>query len=391
MPKYYCSRCKKKGDLFWLDQEPYGVKCPKCGQSLLSRVICEGCDANGKVYYYTDERHEVGDCFKCPVCGNAVKLVSKETSKILVGREATQPSSASSGKNSDPPIIRFLVNTIALIAIIVIIIQSVIPPILASISETLSAIGAAIAAFFSNLFTAIGLFLKLTGYGIAGVAALSAPVVVIRWVLLSPLHDYKAYDETQIQDPSLKDESQTQDQALKKIQTQVQELKDAFIKSRETVLKQQMLASSLVIAIALVMLFCFLGVKSFEKARQTFGRMLELGTIPMLITALIFFTREKFRKRTEKFQSLSQRFGSLSYSFIFAIASVLFMIIVPQLSDTVFTGSDAAIELFNNVVVSACTNFYENYIEIGLKKRVSDIISTAWKRFWRKPPSRSYP
>jgi hypothetical protein len=334
---YHESWCHEK---FHLDQPlEAGENCPKCGHPFLlqAEMNCHGCDT----VYYTDVDHEVGDKFLCPIHGESVEVIdSKSTGPTR--------TSENNGEKANGFPVKVILLAIAATAIICGV------PIFGNwvtslVAATVAGITSAISAFIGWIISIFTLALFFLAQGAIGIAILITIYLILYLLAARPTHSFAAIYQDAQKNRNLDTLGKTAD------------------KGRDTILRQQAIIGLLIIALAMVVLNCYLSIKTTQRAVEVFQSAVLLGTANLIGFAIIFYA-SKFLFRLDNLWASKRFLRGVMLSLMFGAATVSTLVILPTvLGEYLLPGSEIAIELTLNVIADVLISFYETIANLFWK------------------------
>jgi len=315
--------------------------CRTCFRPLRVYVACEACNRK----YVSDVRHPVGTETICPLCGSRVVV------KQLMVQDIREPG----GDGHVPPSIGRVIIAVALVIMgsccaIYAIVQGV---------DWFASAIATVVAFLGSIAMTV---LLVLGLGLVGLLVLGILYLPIAIFAIRPIDEFdeirRKVNDSKFSIGELGKDIVRQPQPQSLVDSRV--VDEALDRSRSTILRQQLITGILVVVSAVGALFCYLSVKTLEQARQVVQETVQLGSVNIILFAIIFYSSKFFLKLDRVLASKGRFIKGLVLSLMFGVASVLTIIILPPLlGESTLSGSVIAITLTINVIVDVFLTSYE--------------------------------
>jgi hypothetical protein len=359
-----------------------GERCPVCFFRFFSKRIfqmkCEGCDRmkdeRCNATYYTDVEHKLGDKFSCPISGKSVVVKDVLTDSPPPSEALTQGDVSrwrEVMRKAAPPVV---VTALTIPAIL-----TLMNWMISFLSTAATTSASALAALVASVLVALVAALPGIEWGLAWVILLG----IIYWMLHVSLNRSAAsFSEIYREAHSAPDPTDSL-RELYHLSLNARPsivLRETVNKSRDTILKQRLIISILMIGMVAGALTCYLSVKRFEATWQLLQNMLRLGSTNIVLCVIIYYVAKFLFKLDDLFASRTRFFKGMVLSLIYGTASVLTLISLIILGESLSSSLIAA-QLALGVIGEVILNCYEAITSLYWRT-LGGTARVLGRRFW---------
>ncbi len=372
---HYHYKCGKK----FRRAEPIltGDPCPKCHHPFdhIKKMTCHGC----RNVYYSDDTHNVGDRFNCPIKGERV---------ILDDKRMTNSKSASRKVRLNYALILYALIFFLVFGFTLVILDAAVPHFLHVVLPGLLAFAASLLATLTEMLAAIWGVI-LVGIRILGVFVLGLITLFVAFKVVDAFMSRSSEPFNDIYSASQKDYPVPAIRKLLSIPKNTKPtheiLKKSLANANDVIQTQKVIISLQFIALVLLGLAYYLSIRAFEELWQAFQLLAGLSVGGILVFAVLYFALKRlfplFRLEKQLKKQLPPLYDLIKgtgLAMMVGAASVITLVFLPPFLGQPYDRSSAIVATLSiNLIADALITSYG-----AISQQILEPIGRLSRRSW---------